>query len=383
MRAIALRLSLVTGCLLLLAAGSAWAQTASVDGTVIGVDGKPVKGALIRIERQDIRSHYKVKTKKKGNYFYGGLPLGIFNISCEINGRVMDEARGVRLRLGATSTVDFNLQEVAKKQAALRRSAETGQLTEDQKRALSPEQRKQFEAQLKRRAKAMKKNKALNDAFNAAMQAKQAKQWDVAITNFEKAAQIDPKQPVIWANFAETYIQMSKTKTGAERAAAIQKGLENNAKAVALEPEDPSLHNNYALALASAKKFDEAQAELEKAATLNPSGAGKYYYNLGAVLVNTGQMEPAGAAFKKAIEADPTYANAQFQYGMYLLAKAKVGANGKIIPVDGTKEALEKYLALEPKGPYAASAKGALQSLSGSVQTTYTNPKEQRRRKKK
>ena len=31
-----------------------------------------------------------------------------------------------------------------------------------------------------------------------------------------------------------------------------------------------------------------AQAELTKAAQLDPPNAGKYFYNLGAVLVNTG-----------------------------------------------------------------------------------------------
>ena len=56
--------------------------------------------------------------------------------------------------------------------------------------------------------------------------------------------------------------------------------------------------------------------ELEKAATLDPPGAGKYFYNLGAVLVNTAQTDAAGEAFKKAIESDPNYAPAQYQYGM-------------------------------------------------------------------
>jgi hypothetical protein len=41
------------------------------------------------------------------------------------------------------------------------------------------------------------------------------------------------------------------------------------------------------------KKFTEAQAELEKAAQIDPPNAGRYFYNLGAVLVNTGQTEPA------------------------------------------------------------------------------------------
>ena len=56
-----------------------------------------------------------------------------------------------------------------------------------------------------------------------------------------------------------------------------------------MKPDDAGVHNNYALALAQAKKFDEAQAELGKAAQLEPANAGKYYFNLGALLVNNGQ----------------------------------------------------------------------------------------------
>ena len=45
------------------------------------------------------------------------------------------------------------------------------------------------------------------------------------------------------------------------------------------------------------------QAELKKAADLDPANGGKYYYNLGAILVNSGQNDAAGEAFKKAIDA--------------------------------------------------------------------------------
>ncbi len=148
-------------------------------------------------------------------------------------------------------------------------------------------------------------------------------------------------------------------------------------------PQDAAYHNNFGLVLARAGRLEEAQAELKKAAELNPAEAGKYYYNLGAVLVNTGKQDEAMQAFKMAIDADPTYANAWFQYGMALLAKAKIGEDGSIIPPEGTKEALQKYLELAPNGPFAASAQGALQSLQGKVQTEYTSPEAQKKKRRK
>ena len=114
--------------------------------------------------------------------------------------------------------------------------------------------------------------------------------------------------------------------------------------------------------------------ELTKAAQLDPTNAGKYYYNLGAVLVNTGQTDAATGAFKKAIDTDPNYADAQFQYATALSAKLTTGADGKVIAPPGMKEGLEKYLELQPTGQFAEAAKGMLQMIGATIQTDYSNP---------
>ena len=100
------------------------------------------------------------------------------------------------------------------------------------------------------------------------------------------------------------------------------------------------------MALGKAKKFPEMQAELKKAAELDPPKAGQYYYNLGAMLVNAGQSEPAGQAFKKAIELDPKHADSYYQLGVHLIGKASIrgrrqsaaraGNGGSIPEVPGT-----------------------------------------------
>ena len=66
---------------------------------------------------------------------------------------------------------------------------------------------------------------------------------------------------------------------------------------------------------------------------------------MGALLVNNGQSEAAGDEFKKAIDADPNYADAQYQYGnVFLAGKATADASGKITAPPGTVEALQKYI---------------------------------------
>ncbi len=364
-------------------AAVSWAQVSSIEGDVKGEDGLPLKGALIKLDRQDIKGHYQVKTDKKGHYFYGGLPLGVYNISCEVDGVVKDSVNKVHTQLGDPTEVPFNLKLQADRNAALQKAAETGTMSKEQERSLSPEQKAALEKRAKEEAARLSKNKELNDAFNAGKEAALAKNWQAASDSFEKASQLDPAQNVVWANLAEAEIGLAATKTGTDQQAAMDKGLAAYQKAIELKPDDPSFHNNYALALVKNKKLPEAQAELTKAAQLDPTNAGKYYYNMGAVLVNSGQMDGAGEAFKKAIAANPNYAPAQYQYGVFLVSKATTTADGKVVPPEGTVEAFQKYLELDPTGPYAESAKGMLQTLTGSVATVYQNPNAKPAPKKK
>ena len=368
---------------LLALASMSWGQTTALEGKVQDDQGQPLKGAMMKIERTDIRGHYQVKTDKKGHYYYGGLPLGTYRVSVEIEGKEADFVNNVRTHLGDPLDLNFDLKQMKAQQQAMQKAAETGTLTKEQERSLTPEQKAAIEKRAKEQSEQMKKNKELNDAFNAGREAEQAKNWQGAVDSFEKASQLDPAQTVVWAHLADSYLSLAETKTGADQQAAMDKGLGAYQKAIALKPDDPSFHNNYALALARAKKIDDAKAELTKAAALDPASAGKYYYNLGAVLVNTGQTDQAGDAFKKAIDVNPNYAPAQYQYGIYLVSKAKTTSDGKVIPPDGTIQAFQKYLELEPNGPYAEQAKGMLQTLTGTVQTTYQNPDEKKATKKK
>jgi tetratricopeptide (TPR) repeat protein len=209
-----------------------------------------------------------------------------------------------------------------------------------------------------------------------------ANQWDTAVEQLQKASEMDANQHVVFANLADAYVGRAKAKSGADRDADVAKGIAAYQKAVELKPDDASYHNNYALALAQAKKFDDAQAELNKAAQLDPTQAGKFYYNLGALLTNAGQTEPATVAFKKAIETDPNYADAYYQYGICLMGKATVGEGGKMNAVPGTAEAFQKYLELAPTGVNAEPAKAMLQTIGATFETEFGTRKKTTPKKK-
>jgi tetratricopeptide (TPR) repeat protein len=110
----------------------------------------------------------------------------------------------------------------------------------------------------------------------------------------------------------------------------------------------------------------------------DPANAGAYYFNEGAVLTNTGKVDEAIAAFDKALQADPTRADAYYWKGIDLMGKATVKGDKMVAPA-GTAEAFNKYLELAPNGKYADPAKQMLASIGATVETSYgkgkTTPK--------
>lgn len=349
---------------LLLLSLPAFAQTTTIEGTVKGPDGKPVPGAIVKIERTDVRGNYPVKTDKKGHFGHYGLPVGgVFNVSVAVDGVGQDSVKDVRPTLAMPAKVDLELKAA---QVSGIGAAPPAQ-------GLSKEAKEQYEQATKAREAQIAKNKELNDAFQAGKQALDAKMYDQAIENFVKASMVDPTQVAVWSSLADSYMGAAAQKP-ADAAMLYDKAFEAFRKAIELKPDDAAYYNNFALALAKDKKFDDAKANLDKAVQLDPAGAGKYYYNMGALLVNNNQSEAACDAFKKATEGDPKYADAQYQYGVCLAAKATADSSGKIIAAPGTVEALQAYLNLSPDGQFAGAAKELIAQLGGTVNTKFSNP---------
>lgn len=359
---------------LFLLAAAGFAQTSNISGDVKGTDGKPLQGAQIKLDRTDIKQSFTVKTNKQGHFLYANLPTGVYTITVQVGGKDVAQVTGMRSRQGDNPPLEFDLAKQAEAAAAAAAAGAVPGQAQAKEEGMTKEQRAEYEKKLKEQEAAMAKDKALQDAFNAGMEAKNAKNYPAAVENFEKASTLSPTQHVVWAQLAESYISLADTKTGAEQQEAIDKGIAAYAKAVEIKVDDANYHNNYALALAKGKKMDQAQAELTKAAQLDPPQAGKYYYNLGAVYVNTQQNDAAEAAFKKSTELDPTYADGYYQYALVLMNKVSLDKDGKMQAPAGTVEALQKYLSLRPDGANAEAAKAILEQLGSTVQTTFERP---------
>jgi Tfp pilus assembly protein PilF len=367
------------------------AQITGIEGIVKGDDGKPLQGAVIKIHRTDIKGDYSTKpTDKKGHYIYNGLPYGKYDLTVFMGEKQVDELKGVQTRPGDLQQLNFDLkadktpsQSDAAKQALAQQAMESGQISEELARQLTPEQKAALQKQIDSNVNQRKKNNALNSAYNDGMTALDAKNYDAAIEAFNKAGELDPNQIAVWSHLAQAYQDGAGTKTGADHDALVAKAIETYNKALTLKPDDASIHNNYGLLLAKAGKFQDATAELEKAAQLEPTNSCKYYYNLGALYTNAGQVDPAIDAFKKAVTADDKCADAYYQTGVNMMAKVTTTPDGKMVPAPGTVEAFQKYLELKPDGPNAESAKAMLTELGSTVETNYKNPNAPPPKKKK
>ena len=133
-------LSILPLALLLSAAG--WGQSTAISGDVKGVDGKPVVGALVKLERKDQKGSFKVKTDKKGHYYYGGLGLGVFDIAVEVDGKDMDSVKGVNTMHG-DAVADFDLKKAAERTAAA--AAGISIPTPEQERGMTTAQKAELE----------------------------------------------------------------------------------------------------------------------------------------------------------------------------------------------------------------------------------------------
>jgi tetratricopeptide (TPR) repeat protein len=388
-----LRSSLILSSLLLVAAGGAWAQTTTIEGDVKDANGQGLKGAVIVLDRVDIKGHYSVKSDKKGHWLYTGLPFGKFDISCQVDGQTVDSVKGVQSKYGDSTTIDFDLRKVQQSKAAVQAAAATGELAPEVARGMSKEEKEKFEAQAKKNAESMKKNKALNDAFNGgedAMKAAVAEpdkaqkivKYQTAIDSFNKAGELDATQAAVWDALGEAYSGLGDQQLGDDRNKSYDQAIANYNKGLALKPNDAGVYNQIGNLYGKQKKMQEATDALTKAAQLEPAMAPKAYFNMGANLVNTGQPDKATEFFKKAADADPNYSEAWYQYGSLLMMQGKVDpkTGAQTYPPD-TSVALKKYLDLQPNGSHKDEAAAMLQAMGEKVETKVNIPQAGKKKK--
>ena len=93
---------------------TASAQIASLQGNIIGTDGRPLQGAEVRIEGKDKPgAPITAITGGNGQYLFAGLPPGVYKMSI-VAGGAMRFSANIRMR-GEKARIDLDLSPSAAK----------------------------------------------------------------------------------------------------------------------------------------------------------------------------------------------------------------------------------------------------------------------------
>ncbi len=359
---------------------AAMAQSSgTVQGTCKDSSGNPIADAIVVYVNLDNGQKYPLKTNKKGQYFSLGLSPGKYNVTLYKNaddqkaGKETDHANGFQVQIGDNTPLDFDIK---KEQENAAKGV-----------GLSAEQLKQMQEQQEKQKKEVNTVKSLNDKLNEAKTDADAGNYDGAVAAMTEANQLDPNRDLIWFKLAD-YERMSATKQTdpAEKQKRLDSAVEDYNKAIDLKKATPdkdantqaktlaAYYNNLAEAYAKENKVDDAVKTYALAAQTDPSASGQYLFNTGAVLTNAGRVDDAIVAFDKVIAADPNKADAYYWKGVNMIGKATLQGTKMVAP-EGTAEAFQKYLELQPTGGYADAAKQMLASIGASVETSFGNKK--------
>ncbi|HYA22762.1 MAG TPA: carboxypeptidase regulatory-like domain-containing protein [Terriglobales bacterium] len=369
--------SVLMSLIVLLVAPSALAQnTGTVKGVCKDVDGKPIAGAQVEWLNVENGRKYELKTNNKGEYFSLGVSPGKYTVTLSKDGKEIFHYNGFAVTL-EEATLDFDMK---KEQAAQAQGA-----------GLTPEQLKQRQEQEAKVAKENTTIKSLNEKLAAAKQAADAGDFNTAKNTMAEATQVDPNRDLLWAKLGDYTASAASKETDAEAkkkdyADAVgdyQKAVDLKQKTFDADPAKKTpdatkvlaqYYNNLGQAQSKALQVDDAAKSYTMAAQLDPAGAAQYYFNLGAVMTNAGKVDDGIAAFDKAIAADPNRAEAYYWKGVNLIGKATLQGDKMVAP-EGTAEAFNKYLELQPNGPFAEPAKQMLASIGASIETSYGSSK--------
>jgi len=357
-------LALVGGPLAAWIVPAAYAQNATLSGTVFDMMGKPYPDVTLVMKSVETSKETDVVTDAKGHYSAPGLAAGTYNVDLKTKDKDGKDyllyQTGLKLAAATTPTFDVNLKE----------------LQEQGKLAAVEAIRKQQEAEVQ--FQALKTHYDAGLAAITTMKAAQAKlaatpkdQQDpikdqitqaggTAVTELNQALELekpdDPNRSIVLSRLGEAYESMGKW----------QEAADTYQKAITLKPDVAANYNNLGNDLAKSGKVDEARAAYQKYVDLNPTDAALAWRNFGTVLYNSNRMKESIEPLQKATTLDPKNATAWLLLGIALVNTMEFKTVGdKITPVmqPGTVEAYQHAIDLDPNGPIGVQAKQGLDSL--------------------
>jgi len=352
---------LLTALLCMLAPRAAAQFNGSVRGKIIDQEGKPWANLGVQLVTEQGQST-EAKTDAKGNYVFGIVKPGVYRVQVLLPNQA--PYKGDQFQVDAAKEViqDFNFKGILSKQTgyseAAKKQEEEIKKVEGVKGHFGAgnailEQMRQVKNELA---------KAPADQRDALKQ-KLTDLSNRAAGEFQEAqkglGEKDSNHHKIWASLGSAY----------DLAGRDEEAINAYKQAIALEGDTPDAAINYnslGNVLARRGKVDDARAAYLRSTQIDPANAAMAWRNFGISLHNAGRMKESVEPLKKATELDPKSAQ-----GWYLLATSlvssseykQVGDKLEIKIPEGTVEAYQKALELDPNGPYGALAKQGLEGL--------------------
>ncbi|MBS1816408.1 MAG: tetratricopeptide repeat protein [Acidobacteria bacterium] len=127
-------------------------------------------------------------------------------------------------------------------------------------------------------------------------------------------------------------------------------------EAIGIIPTCYNCYNNIAFSYTAKKDFASAETAYKKSIEVKPDDAAAYV-GLAGIYFNTGKSAEAQPLIEKAVQIDPSNADAHYIYGMTLVASDPAKA----------KAQFEEFVKLAPTAPNAAIAKSLITELEKQV----------------
>jgi tetratricopeptide (TPR) repeat protein len=335
-------------------------ETGKIHGHIQDPAGVAVADGIVTLSTDNGKTaKYTFNTDASGDYKGDAIAPGTYTVSLRRPDtppdKVLDQFPEVKVTAGADTAQDFDMTRA------------------DYVSKLTPEQRKMLEDLKQKNAAALKENsviKNLNADLQKARDDNKAKNFSDAESLMQRDTQAKPDASVLWL---ELGIAQAGEKKYADAETSLKKAIELDSQSKKPNPDiQAAANNSLGEVLANEGKVPDAQAAYEAAAKINPSQAGMYYANEAIVMSRAGQNDGVVAAADKAIAADPNKAIPYYLKGQALISKATVDPKtGKIVAPPGTVDAYQKYLELDPNGPFSNEVKGILQGMGETIKSSY------------
>ena len=338
------------------------AQTGSISGSIMDVNGKPWAEVVIRTV-SDQGAKQETKTDSGGKFSVLNLRSGIYTVFVVFpppNDKQAPYEAKCRVQGGEDAKVDLNFKDIVSKQGTeaqeqVKKAEEAKSKMEGLKAHFAAgnaliDQEKQAKIELQ---------KAPADQRDAFKQ-KLVDLSDQAAKEFQEAAKSlvekDPNAHLVWFKLGEAYDTAGRNDDAAQ---AYQ-------QAIAAKPDVPGYYNNLGNVLARAGKIDEAKAAYTKSAGLDPPNAATAWRNFGISLYNANRLGDAVEPLQKSADLEPKNPQTWYLLGaslVYKMTTKKVGDKEVVQFAPGTIEAYQKAVELDPNGTWGQQAKQGLEQL--------------------